>query len=376
MKRYLILLSMLMITVSWCSVCCAEEIAYNAETGFHFDWWENNNGDRGSQYYVPLKLGADYEDFNIQMLTAFAYTNSNPSHADTVTLSCIVDTKMNLSYTVTDRLPFDVLVGLDFNLPTGKNDLDEHRIGAIMDPDLVTITYFGEGFNINPTITVAKDWDDWSMGIGLGYLVRGEYDYSYDVKDYDPGNIFNLTASLEYYFNDQWSANLLTRFASFGMDEVKGDDYFKQGAMVEVGVGLNHFATAWDASAGMKYLIRTKCEFPEPDSGVVQEEHNSYGNEFQADLAGHYYLDKKTTLNGLFNFLYVEENDYPSSSNLFIGSRAKTTFGAGVSRALTDHINAALNLSGFYMTTERNWYQDGDRTYNGFSADIRFTGSF
>ena len=374
MKKYIAAIFILM--AAYCSTCFASDINYNAETGFHYDWWENNNGDRGSQYYVPLKLGAEYKEFSAQLLTAFAYTNSNPSGADTVTLSCIVDTKMNMSYTLTVSLPFDILVGLDFNLPTGKNDLDEHRIGTIMDPDLVTITYFGEGFNINPTINIAKEWDDWAFGMGLGYLVRGEYDYSYDIQSYDPGDIFNLSATLEYYFNDEWCANFVTRYATFGTDEVKGSDYFKQGDMIELGLGLSRYRTSWDASAGMRYIIRTSCEFPEQDKGVVQEEHNSYGNEFQADLSGHYYLDKKTTINGLFNFLYVEDNDYPSSSNLFIGSKAKTTFGAGVSRVIVDNITAALNLSGFYMTTERNWYEDGDRTYNGFTADLRLTGRF
>ncbi len=48
-----------------------------------------------------------------------------------------------------------------------------------IDSDLVSISGTGEGFNANPTLTLAEVWRTIGLGgIGIGYLVRGKYDYS------------------------------------------------------------------------------------------------------------------------------------------------------------------------------------------------------
>ena len=98
-------------------------------------------------------------------------------------LSCIIDTKANFSYEIVDKFFADLIFGLDFNLPTGKTKLNLEQQGLVLDPDLVAISRFGEGFNVNPTITMAKVWNNFAAGIGVGYLWRGEYDYSEAVHE-------------------------------------------------------------------------------------------------------------------------------------------------------------------------------------------------
>ena len=40
---------------------------------------------------------------------------------------------------------------------------------------------------------MAKEWDRWVVGLGVGYVWRGEYDFATNIRDYDPGDIFTAT---------------------------------------------------------------------------------------------------------------------------------------------------------------------------------------
>jgi hypothetical protein len=364
----------IIISLFFCGVCFA--VNFKTETGFNYDWWESNNGDKGSQTYVPLRFWTDYKNFSFQMLSAFAYSKTEPSGAQDHSLSCVVDTKLNFSYTVLDKLPFAVLMGLDFNIPTGKTDLKEKKLGVIMDPDLVSITHFGEGFNINPTISIVKEWEMWAAGIGIGYLWRGEYDYSTATKDYDPGDIFSLTGEVVYDFTQNWSLKLFGEYAYYGTDEVDDHNYYQEGDFLLMGIGLEHYQTDWNVSITLKTIIRFKSEFQEAGLGLVKEDKKSYGDEWIADISCRYHLNKKTTLKSLAQLLWIEENDYSSSSPLFIGNRKKISCGIGLVRQLTEYLTGELNINGFYMDDERNWYQDSDRTYKGFSSQLRLTCNF
>ena len=44
---------------------------------------------------------------------------------------------------------------------------------------------FGEGFDVNPTVIVYKNFGDWGIGGGIGYLWTGEYDPTEDIPSDD-----------------------------------------------------------------------------------------------------------------------------------------------------------------------------------------------
>lgn len=351
-------------------------IEYEVRTGFNYDWWESNNRDKGSQIYTPVRIGTEYKNFSFLMLTAFTNTESKPSTARDHSLSCVIDTKLNFSYTLLDKLPVAMLFGIDFNIPTGKNDIKEKKLDVIMDPDLISITRFGEGFNVNPTISIVKEWQNLAAGFGIGYLWRGEYDYSTTIHDYDPADILSITGELMYDFLPDWRIDFFCEYADYGKDEVDNHNYYQEGDFFLIGFGIDHFRTNWDASLTVKTIIRNKSKFQEESRGLVKEDKNSYGDEWIADIACRYYLNKKTTLKSLISFLWIDENDYSNASPLFIGNREKGSIGMGIARVLTAAITGEFNVNGFYIDDERNWYHDSDRTYKGFSTELRLTGNF
>jgi hypothetical protein len=147
----LILLLIFSHIACWVGISSAVDI--NAQTGFHYDWWDDTKDNKAWQSNVPLRFEVRQQDFSLAVLTGYANTNLNPSPGGSRSLSHILDTKINLSYEILGKLPVDVLIGLDFNLPSGKTDLNEKELSLIMDADLISINNFGEGFNINPTLT-------------------------------------------------------------------------------------------------------------------------------------------------------------------------------------------------------------------------------
>ena len=166
MKKFVflpILLLILTLGTSWA-------IDWNVQTLSNYDWWKDNSGSRGMQVHVPLRIEARHQDFSISALTGYAYTQINPHLGETRSLSHLLDTKVNLSYEMVDKLPLDLLIGLDFNLPTGKTDFKERDLSLIMDPDLISINRLGEGFNFGPTLSLAKQLGNWDGGIGAGYV--------------------------------------------------------------------------------------------------------------------------------------------------------------------------------------------------------------
>ena len=244
----------------------------------------------------PSVIAGGHGDFSLAVLTAYAYTHLDQSGQGS-TLSHMLDTKLNTSYAIVGKLPVDIMLGLDFNLPSGKTDLNLKDLSLIMDPDLIAINNFGEGWNINPTVTVSKAWQKWVAGIGFGYLWRGEYDYSSElnVTDYKPGDIYKIDGELRYYLGSDLYSRLFGSHSWYGRDKVRGQDFYQEGEFTLVGLGLNYSRDKkWDANVALRGIFREKNRIPTSTGTLADESDNSHGDEWIADLGVRYFLDEKT----------------------------------------------------------------------------------
>ncbi len=360
------------------SVSAAETgLQTSASTGFHLDWWDSPNDDKGVQYYIPLKIETRYKAFSIGLLTGQAYTMCNPSEGDKRSISHILDTKLNLAYEVIGTMPVDILFGLDLNLPTGKTNLKDKDLCVIMDPDLVSITSLGEGFNINPTIALAKEWHEWIFGVGVGYVFRGEYDYCKSLHDYDPGNIFTVTSRIQYTPSVNWSFRFFMNFSKYAKDEVDDEDYYREGDFLQLGIGGKYTRDRFDIECVLQSILRAKSKFATDENNLEKENDNSHGDEWLAKINGHYYMDERTILNSSLDLMLITDNDYPKSSRYYWGERKKASLSVGITRVLASHLTGALGLSGFYMSDDETWYHpDSDQCYRGFSLEVKLISNF
>lgn len=390
----------------------AAEINFSTPIGIHYDWWRDNTHERGLQFYVPTSAEVRYQDFSLKILTGEAYTTYDPRRSSNPSLAHLLDTKINLSYEILNKLPMDILIGLDFNLPTGKSDLSQRERKLIMDPDLVSITNFGTGFDINPTFNIAKELGDFTFGLGAGYAWRGKYDYrnkvfewvhdmgpmagyqAFYTKDYDPGELMSVNAEIRYDFLANWYVKIFGIYTWYGKDEVDDITFYQEGGLFSFGLGLNYNHQKWEAGFTARSIFRDKSKFKRESPGgylsplqlyeqwkhlpISTETRNSHGDEWIGDLSLRFFLDDRTILKTNLQLLVITRNDYPSSSSRFIGHKEKGSLGFGLIRGLLPFLDGEIYTKGFLMDTEKVNYPEFKkaRSYRGFSAGVTLTGKF
>jgi hypothetical protein len=353
------------------------------QTGLNFDWWSDSKDNDARQLQVPLTITGQLDDFSFKVLTAYTATNLDRSGIGKSSLDHLLDTKLVTSYAIIDKLPVDIMLGLDFNLPTGKTNLRQSDLALIMDPDLITINNFGEGFDVNPTVTLAKGWGNWVVGAGFGYLWRGSYDFSSEINitDYQPGDIYNINAEARYYISPELFARFFGSHAWYGRDTVRGTDFFQQGDFSRFGAGLYYDREkSWNAGLSFHGILRDKSNYQTGSPGnLVTESYDGQGDEWVVDLSGGYqFPDEKTVLRSSIQGRYFTKNDYSSASPFFIGKREKLSAGFGVTRAICSHFEAGLDIRGFVKHDDDTNFPlvRSARDFQGFSATMMLSGNF
>ena len=366
----------LLVIVMAAGVQKASAVDVRLMTGFDFNRWYSDHDSRGMQTSIPVIIYAEQSNFSTKILTSFAHTQSDMFGKGSNSLGCVIDTKLNLSYSIIDQFFADCLLGFDVNLPTGRTELDAKELELAMDPDLVAITQFGEGLNFNPTFTLAKVWNNWAAGVGVGYLWRGEYDYSEMIHNYDPGEILSLTGEIVYSLSSRWQCRLFGEFAFYDNDEVDNEKYYEEGNFVLTGFGVNYSQDDWDIALTVQGIFRGKSAFQEEGEGIKTEDRSSYGDEWNADFVWRYNFSKETVLRTQVYYLIVAENDYGTDSSFYIGEKEKISVAVALLSQLTPNLRGEFSLSGYTMDVDRNWYFSEDRTFNGFIIGASVTQSF
>jgi hypothetical protein len=373
MKRWATLLFPLVLCANAAGVC-ASEITFQG--GLQYDWWKGNNDTDGNQVFVPVELGAEKDNFSARVITAFTRTESDISGVGKQSLSSVIDTKVNLSYMMADKLPVNFLFGLDLNCPTGKTNLDEDELLVIRDPDLVSIVDHGEGFNVNPNISMTRDWTVWGSGLGVGYLWRGEYDYSQGYRNYDPGDIAYITGEIRYYLAEEGLLRLYGDYGSYTKDQLAGDDFYRESDFFLLGAETRYLTEKWETRFNIKGTFRGKSEFRTVSSRLKTESREGYGDEYAADLLCRYSFSDRDSITPFVQLLYVDDNQYAESSPLYVGTRTKYTAGLSVKRQVSAAGSLQLMFRFFHMDDERGWLDTDDVTYHGQSLMLQYAGSF
>ncbi len=380
MKQFLLIFSGLLIL--FCATN-APALDMTVQTGFNYDWWKCDNDDKGSQFYVPIRIQADYEDFAFNVIASQVATRFDPAIGTDLSISGVVDTKASASYEIIDRLPVDLLIGLDLNIPTGKTGMDDAHIALLHNPDLtdiLSIKNLGEGFNVNPTIILSKEWEKWTGGMGLGYVWRGEYDYSKALRDYDPGNILNLSIEADYEINPDWQTRIIGEYVHFGKDKITDEEIFQEGGFVLMGLGLDYTGEMYAVSSTIRNIIRRKNKQPDAEGNSITEEKNSHGNEWLANVSFLYFLNDEITIKSGIQYLYISENEYPTGpDDLFIGKKDKLSLECGIIKSNLFHpaLEGEFNINGLVLNTDKtHLHPDEDIRYNGFSIETKLTGRF
>jgi len=176
---------------------------FSTETRF-FAWHNNfappdgNTGaGRGSEIYVPFAMqlsGKPADALNLDFIARGGWVRAVQSTAGrSGEVQTITDTAVSATASYLGVQGMQPFVSLNMNLPTGKSALFGTDANARMDPDLVDISTFGEGFNVGPTAGINFPIaGSLLVTASLGYTWRGKFEQE---SNFDPFNSF-LTSTV------------------------------------------------------------------------------------------------------------------------------------------------------------------------------------
>jgi hypothetical protein len=323
----------------------------------------------GSEIYIPYALqlvGRPIDDIKIEILGRAGWVRARQS---TFGLNGEVktptDTVANTTITYLGLNGFQPFVSVDFNFPTGKSALFGTAANARMDPDLVDIASFGEGFNVGPTAGFNLPLTNNLIATAsVGYTQRGSFTRERSLtptdptaqapSDISPGNVLTVTASLGYQVGSLTS-KVTGSISSEMYTKVDGLDAFRPGLRYLI---TGDWTYAWPETWGSTNLTasvslarRNKVQFLDPQTlntvALDYEPLNSNSNVYLVRLQ-HLFPVGMFSVGPLGSYLYRNRNGYNSETLQFVP--AKTRWSAGVLAGVTPNDHISLNAR-----VERVW---------------------
>jgi len=243
-------------------------------------------------------------------------------------ISGLADTKLKAyGYAWNDQL----LLGLGVNLPTGITALDDEEVRAVQSVSTNVLGFrmkdYGRGTDVDLSASLGFDVGrGWTVGGGLSYLVRGEYDLDTRTS-YAPGNEFAATAGADWR-NDQWLFSLDSLYRNFGQDTVSGDGTFADGDQLETTARVTWRPSKWGGHFSLRHIFKQDSEYhwdlPASDTRVDN------GNNIWLTLTPYYQFSESVSVRALVDYVTVEQAMQQAMGAWSLG------YGAGVDVRLHD----------------------------------------
>ncbi|HET7806611.1 MAG TPA: hypothetical protein VFL53_20420 [Pseudolabrys sp.] len=358
---------------------------FSTETRYYS--WRNNfippdtsgiGPGRGWEVYIPFAMqltGKPVDDLNVDFVVRGGWVKA----AQTTTglageVATSTDTVMSVDATYLGWQGLQPFIALSANLPTGKSALFGTSVNARMDPDLVEISTFGEGYNLGPSfgfnVPIAGSL---LFTASVGYTWRGPFDRESAFPTLPPGVDPDLVA------------NLIDIIPTVKINP--GENTTVTGA---VNYGTGSFAVGLTGSAswesptnvrdrpsfkpGLRYLLSLQSSYKWPEKwGVTEltaaaahsnrnklvfeiaeptsEKFNSNSNVYRVGLQ-HLFPVDQFQIGPTVSFLYRDHNGYNSTTLQFVPQ--KTRWAAGMLAQYAPNATVTLNARVEHVWTREN----------------------
>jgi hypothetical protein len=349
-------------------------------TGGHIDYYsadkKSGQGD-GKQILAPFGLWYDAPRWGASVRGSYGTSQHQLDGQANAEITGFTDTTVG-GYFRFRVAGTEIRLGLDLDLPTGVSRLKNSQLAAVQDQDLAALQRFGQGFDVNPTVTAYCSFGSWGLGVGLGYLWTGKYDPTQNVPndDYDPGDQLTVAVLGDVILAEQ--VHVIGRFAytHFTADEQGGQETFHQGDELDFTLGAEYRPEPWWVTASVREIYRFKAERLNQAGLLSDELQNNYGNELRGNVSVGYIFDDMWTVGGAVDVRYVAANDYASGDALHDGGRIKVGVGPWITWTFDRTLQIDASVRYFYLNAEESPLYPKGATFNGVTADVRLTYRF
>lgn len=353
-----------------------------AGTGAHYDAFDTGQSkEKGSQFYVPLNVrtGPD-SPFFLGVASGWVDTSYQPaSGGEKVRVKTPLDTNLAAFYTI----PWEgacFRLGVSANLPTGKATLSARERAAEIDRnfgDLVGVTNFGRGFDVNPGFSMTLPLGKLTLGLGVSHNKTGSYDPTSDVADdkLDPGD--ETTGKLSIgWAGDRVRFLIGGRYTAVTADKVEGREIFKEGGQAAANLKIEVPPAPVGFSFESSYQAWAKNKQAAGDGGLAAEEVASFGTDWRYRVGVQYAPVKNLTLELFANGHRVDANDYAKSSAYFDGGRNALEGGLGFDYSILAFISFNGRFSYQNVKDKADAALSQDTTYKGFKSSVNLVARY
>ena len=339
----------------------------------------------GFELYIPYaaQLVGLSNDWKVELLGRGGWVEARQSTAGlTGSVETATDTVANATFTyigLKGVLPF---VGVSLNLPTGLASLGPNQVNARMDPDLVDIASFGEGFNVGPTLGVSVPINNNLMVTGsIGYTLRGAYEREGTLTPLapdafvqpvriQPGNNATVTGSIGYDAAP-YSATLTASIAQETATLQDGVPFVKPGLQYTLS-GTTSYRWEGDhsgvstATIGVSHSNRNEVMF-ECLTGcpttLTPEPFNTNSNIYRIGFE-HLFPFDRVAFGPTASFLYRDHNGYEPTTLQFVPAKERYALGMQARYAPNDIVMFNARLEHVWTQEETNPALPGNEQFS------------
>lgn len=349
---------------------------WTLDTSAQFVSWSGNAGyptnnaasSHGAQFYQPFGVsvsGTPYENWNLQAATRGGYvygTQTNGPYSGSVWTQ--TDTTLSGTATYTGFAGWQPFGSVATNLPTGRSLLDNAATWARMDPDLVPIAIYGEGFNITPTfgINILVN-SEFTVVVSGAETWRGSYwkEGGFNPTtlttmapvDIKPSDITTGTVAATWQ-HDKWTLQGSAAYAVETLNYNDGMPAYRSGPRTTLSGSASYMWDQWWTTAVDGYFVHIdRNTIPNgaflgiPGGALMVEPLDSNNNIFRINVSQMYktaLFGGTVTVGPVGSFMYRENNSYDSTTAQFIPAKQRYSIGASGSYMPNDKLNFTARL--------------------------------
>jgi hypothetical protein len=336
---------------------------------------------KGSELYIPYALeiaGKPTDLFQVEIVGRGGWVKANqstPGKSGEVAMSTDTVASATIAYLGWNGIqPF---VAVQTNLPTGRSALFGTAANARMDPDLVEISTFGEGFNIGPTVGFAFPISNsLVLTTSAGYTWRGPFlrealltatpPIIQVPTDLNPGNNLTITGSATFKAGEL-SGRLTGSFSKETATEQNGTQILRAGNRYLL---TGTWAYAWPETPGEKplgaktwgvtTLTASVAHAGRNDiliagaSALTQELANSNSNVFRVGLEHLFPVGQFAAAGPTGSVLHRDRNGYDSATLQFVPRKLRWSAGLVARYAPSDTVTFNARFEGVWTHEDEN----------------------
>jgi len=304
-----------------------------SDVGIGFQHWSFENVDDGfTQLAIPITFIYPHSNqLSFDLVTSPAFNSFGNSG-----LGGMSDTRIRGSYIMMEE---KLLLTFGLSLPTGKSNLNSDELGVSSVTAIQALRFnvpnLGQGLDVNLGLVGAHDMGEFTIGGGIGYLMKGSYKpFASSDIGYNPGDEFNITLGADYGDENKLTGDVTITF--YGGDKSDGSEVFKSGSRILLQLKYNRKLNL----AGFKPIETTfylrertkgKNEFATA-GGLKEESENSNGNQLELGGIGYYPYSDIMGFKGLMDLKFHSNNGYETGGAFVFG------IGGGVNYRFSDQL--------------------------------------